>query len=94
MYDSSLSVISSVAIRDACPMHHRVRDCDDAEFVFGRGATTFEFMFDEGALREFMSLASEALREMDAHRARKEAEADDEPTELIATRFEGFSAES
>ena len=71
MCNSSLSVISSVAIRDTCPMHHRVRDGDDAEFVFGRGAKTFEFMFDKGTLREFMSLATEALREMDALHARE-----------------------
>jgi len=85
MCDNSLSVNSGVAVRDTCPMRHRVRDCEDAEFVFGSGAKTFEFLFDKAALCEFMNLATEALREIDEHRAREEAEADHETAELDAT---------
>ncbi len=85
MCDNGLSVNSGVAVRDTCPMRHRVRDCEDAEFVFGSDAKTFEFMFDRVSLHEFMRLATEALREMDEHRAREEAEDDHEPTRLDTT---------
>lgn len=74
MYGSSLTVGSWVGIRDTCPMRHRVHDGEDVEFTFGTGPKAFEFLFDRGALREFMGLATEALREMDALDAREEAE--------------------
>ncbi len=85
MCDNSLSLTSGVAVREMCSMRYRVRDWEDAEFVFGSDAKTFEFLFDKATLCEFMNLATEALREMDEHRAREEAEVDHEPTELDAT---------
>ena len=67
-------VTSWASARAGCPMQHRVDSGDEVEFTFGSGRESFDFIFDADALRKFMSLAAEALAEMDVRHAQEEAE--------------------
>lgn len=60
-----VKVSSYVSIRDGCPIRFRVNDSDDVEFSLGGLRDPFEFVFQRAALRQFILLGSEALREMD-----------------------------
>jgi hypothetical protein len=46
-------------------MRYHVVDGDTVEFSFGGVRDPFEFVFDATALRDFLHLATMALREMD-----------------------------
>jgi hypothetical protein len=63
---SNLKVSSYVTIRHGCPMRFRVNSIDDVEFSLGGLRDPFEFVFQLQALREFLALGAEALKEMDA----------------------------
>jgi hypothetical protein len=63
---TSLKVSSYVIIRDHCPMRFRVTGTDDIEFSLGGRYDPFEFVFNADALRSFLQLGSDALREMAA----------------------------
>ncbi|GAB1508216.1 hypothetical protein JCM33774_02570 [Actinophytocola sp. KF-1] len=56
---------SYVTIRGHCPMRYHVVDANIVEFSFGGIRDPFEFVFDATALRDFLHLATMALREMD-----------------------------
>jgi hypothetical protein len=58
-------VNSYVTIRDHCPMRYHVVDRDTVEFSLGGVRDPFEFVYDAAALRDFLHLATMALREMD-----------------------------
>jgi len=58
-------VSSYVIVRNQCPMRFRVTGDDDVEFSFGGTRDPFEFVFDAKALREFLRLGTDALREME-----------------------------
>lgn len=59
---TSLKVSSYVIIRDRCPMRFRVSG-NDIEFSFGGRYDPFDFVFNAEALRNFLELGEEALRE-------------------------------
>ena len=63
-----------VAIRDGCPISYFVNGSANADFYCGPEGDGFEFEFESEALREFVRLADEALRDMDAQFASEEAE--------------------
>lgn len=71
---TSLKVSSYVIIRDHCPMRFRVTGTDDIEFSLGGRYDPFEFVFNADALRSFLQLGSDALREMAALTAISEDE--------------------
>jgi hypothetical protein len=47
---------------------------DAAQFTFGEGVNTFGFDVDAKALRGFVTLATQALQEMDERHAREETD--------------------
>lgn len=54
-------------------MRFRVNSADDVEFSFGDQRSPFEFVFDAGALRTYLTLGAEALAQMDALKAKEQA---------------------
>jgi len=72
---TELKVSSYVIVRDRCPMRFRVTGGDDVEFSFGGTRDPFEFVFDAEALRGFLRVGTDALREMDAQAATEQAAA-------------------
>jgi hypothetical protein len=62
---TSLKVSSYVVIRERCPMRFRLSG-NDIEFSFGGRYDPFDFVFNADALRQFLSVSSEALRELAA----------------------------
>lgn len=71
MTGEQLSIGSWVLVRDNCPMHHMVNGSDEVEFTFGAGTAVFDFLFSADALRKFVFVGLEALREMDEIRVRE-----------------------
>lgn len=69
-------ISSYVIIRDRCPMRFRVTGMDDVEFSLGGRYDPFEFVFNAEALREFLQLGTDALREMAAQAAIEDYERD------------------
>jgi hypothetical protein len=70
----TLRLNSWVNVSEGCAMRCSVSDTDSAYFVLGTGATEFEFefAFDAEALRGFITLATQALEEMDHRDALEE----------------------
>ncbi|HEV8558239.1 MAG TPA: hypothetical protein VGR06_17850 [Actinophytocola sp.] len=78
MYSSGLVVGSWVDIGDGRPIRFEVGGSGVVYVTCGRNSEeSFQLSFDPEALREFLRLGSDALREMDAIHARELAE--DEP---------------
>lgn len=75
MAGEQLSIGSWVLVRDTCTMRHMVNGSDEVEFAFGAGTAVFDFLFSADALRRFVSVGRQALREMDEIRANEEARA-------------------
>lgn len=73
MAGEQLGIGSWVLVRDDCPMYHMVNGSDEVEFTFGAGTAVFDFLFSADALRKFVFVAVEALREMDEIRAREKS---------------------
>jgi hypothetical protein len=69
-----LDVSSCVIVREGCPISHTVIGSAETEFLCGNHSDGFAFTFEAEALREFLRLGTEALREMDAQFAQEEAE--------------------
>lgn len=67
------SIGSWVLVRGACPMYHMVNGSDEVEFTFGSGSAVFDFLFSADALRRFIVIGQQALREMEEIRVREEA---------------------
>jgi hypothetical protein len=78
---------SWVSMSDGCPMRGSVNGANSTSFVFGGSPNDFEFTFDAEALRCFVTMATQALQEMDHRHALHEAgePVPDEPTELVGT---------
>lgn len=74
MAGEQLSIGSWVLVRGTCPMHHMINGSDEVEFTFGQGSSVFDFLFSADALRKFVLVGLEALREMEELRARENAE--------------------
>ena len=70
---TSLKVSSYVVVRERCPMRYRVSG-NDIEFSFGGRYDPFDFVFNADALRQFLSVSSEALQELAALAAVEEGE--------------------
>jgi hypothetical protein len=64
-------MIYSVTIEDGCPMRYHVNCKAEADFVCGGPAERLALTLQADALREFVRLAREALREIDARFARE-----------------------
>ncbi len=75
MAGEQLNICSWVQVRDACPMRHIVNGSDEVEFGFGSGTAVFDFLFSADALRRFVLVGLEALREMEEIRAREKVTA-------------------
>jgi hypothetical protein len=71
MAGEQLSIGSWVLVREDCPMYHMVNSGDEVEFTFGSGTAVFDFLFSAAALRRFVFVGLEALREMDEIEARE-----------------------
>jgi hypothetical protein len=52
--------------RKGCPLTYTVGSSDEVEFRYGSQRDGFEFGYDAEALRQFVTLAGAALKEMDA----------------------------
>lgn len=72
MSGEQLRVGSWVMVGEGCPMYRMVNSGDEVEFTFGSGAAVFNFLFSATALRKFVFLGLEALREMEQIRARED----------------------
>jgi hypothetical protein len=60
-------VKSWVGVSGDCPISYNAdTDGDGVDFMFGNQPDHFEFGFDTEALREFLRVGTDALREMDA----------------------------
>lgn len=71
---SSVAVGSWVDIHDGCPIRFEVCGSGVAFVTCGpETADNFQFMLESEALREFLRVGCEALREMDALHTREEA---------------------
>lgn len=57
-----VNVSSWVVIRQGCPITCR-RNGADVEFLLGSPTAGFEFVFDVGALREFVAVSAAAIRD-------------------------------
>jgi hypothetical protein len=57
-----LNVSSWVTIRHGCSITCR-RNGADVEFLLGSPAAGFEFVFDVGALREFVAVSQAAIQD-------------------------------
>jgi hypothetical protein len=66
-----LAVSSLVVIGDGCPIRYHVSCSAETNFLCGGPADGLALRFQAGALREFLHLAAEALREIDARNARE-----------------------
>lgn len=75
----SLTVVADnpwIVVHMDCPITFTVRGSNDAHVLLGEmPGTNFEFNVEAEALREFLRLGTDAMREMDAIHAREEAEA-------------------
>jgi hypothetical protein len=74
MAGEQLSLGSWVLVRGACPMHHMINGSDEVEFTFGAGSSVFDFLFSADALRRFVLVGLDALREMEELRAREKVD--------------------
>ena len=67
MLGQDLVVSSYVVIRKGCPLAISIDGPDQAQVVCGRvPSDAFEFVLEREALRAFVELGADALREMDA----------------------------
>jgi hypothetical protein len=62
-----VKISSYVCVPDGCSMRFRVNGADGVEFSFGGRRDPFEFLFDAEALRAFLRLGADAMRELDGH---------------------------
>ena len=74
MSGEQLRVGSWVLVHEDCPMYHMVNSSDEVEFTFGSGTAVFDFLFSAAALRKFVFVGLEALREMEEIRAREKVD--------------------
>jgi hypothetical protein len=74
--NGQLTVSSWVDIQDGCPINFAVGGSGVVFVTCGDGAEGFEFHLSSEALRDFVRLGGEALREMDTIHAGEEAERD------------------
>jgi hypothetical protein len=64
---ADVKISSYVCVPDGCSMRFRVNGADGVEFSFGGRRDPFEFLFDAEALRAFLRLGEDAMRELDGH---------------------------
>lgn len=69
-----VQVGSWVTIRDGCPISYHVTRSASTEFRCGPELDRFEFVIEREALREFVRVATDALRDVDARLASERAE--------------------
>jgi hypothetical protein len=78
---SPLSLGHWSAVHGGCSMNYAIRDGSKVDFMFGEpSGQYFELAFDTAAFREFVTLAGQALRKLDAQGGPDSAKA---PAELV-----------
>jgi hypothetical protein len=68
------AVNSAVSINDGCPISYHVNCRAEADFSCGSPNGVLELTFQADALREFLRLGAEALREVEERFAREAAD--------------------